>query len=339
MKRAMCVVGEASMGASMETNASSILAELPHAARENILARARGKTLALPEADDARVREAAGILAKDFGVRVHLPSASELASDVSRANVRTAIETQAAVRKKDPAKIISHALLSDPFYACGALLAQGQVDAIVGGAVATTAHVIRTALHTVGLAPGVSLVSSAFLMALGTPTAGGESVLVYSDGAVNPQPTALQLSDIAALAAAAFSAWTGCEARVAFLSFSTAGSASHPDVDKVRGAYELFRERSPDVCADGELQFDAATVPAIATRKKPGSPVAGRANVLVFPTLDAGNIGYKMTQRLAGAGAFGPVLLGVARPFSDLSRGASPYDVVATGLLTLALAG
>lgn len=315
---------------------NALLGSLPPETRATIFARARGRAVALPEAADARVTEAAALLSSEFGVRVFLPTEHDLRA--RSAETLAVMRAVALARGKDHSKV-AEALGSDPFYVSGALLARGEVDAVVGGATVPTAHVIKAAIGTVGLEAGASLMTSAFLMALASPTAGGEGVLVYSDGAVIPQPTSAQLSDIAFLAARAYDAWTGREARVAFLSFSTAGSASHTDVSKVRTAWEAFRAAHPAIPSEGEVQFDAATVPSVAARKCPGSSVAGRANVLVFPDLDAGNIGYKITQRLAGAEAFGPVLLGAARPFSDLSRGATARDVVASALLTLALAG
>jgi phosphate acetyltransferase len=314
---------------------ASLFQELPRATRERILASARGRRVGLPESSDPRVREAADLLEKDYGVAAMLPDEALLANETSAVLAR--LREVALARGRDPSRL-PVGMECDPFYTCGTLLAQGRLDAVVGGATVPTAHVIRAALSTVGVREGVSLVSSAFLMALSQPTPGGEPLLVYSDGAVNPQPTSAQLADIAWLAADAFTRWTGEPARVAFLSFSTRASAEHADVAKVRTAFELFQTKHPDVVASGEVQFDAAVVPGIARRKDPGSEIEGRANVLVFPDLDAGNIGYKMTERLAGAGAFGPVLLGVARPFSDLSRGATSLDVVAAALLTLALA-
>jgi phosphotransacetylase len=172
---------------------------------------------------------------------------------------------------------------------------------------------------------------------LNSPTPGGEDIVLYADAGVIPQPSALQIPQIAVLAAQAFEAWTGREARVGFLSFSTHGSAQHPDVQKMRDAAASFAQGSPRWLSEGELQFDAAVVPEVAIRKNPNTRLAGRTNVFVFPDLDAGNIAYKITQRLAGAEAWGPLLLGSAKPFSDLSRGASALDIAHVALLTLAL--
>jgi phosphate acetyltransferase len=193
--------------------------------------------------------------------------------------------------------------------------------------------VLRSALFTIGLKPGSSVISSVFLMTL----TDGRTV-TFGDCAVVPYPDANQLATIAVDSAESHKKLVGEEPKVALLSFSTKGSASHPNVDLVKQAYEIAKSGNPNLNIDGELQFDAAFVPAIGSRKAPDSTVAGNANVFIFPNLDAGNIGYKLTERLAGALATGPIIQGLAKPMMDLSRGASWMDIVNTSLVASALA-
>lgn len=312
----------------------TLFVDLPSDIRTRILTRARGKRIVFPEAADARVQAAAEVLERDAGVSCILLSEKELHS--LKQQTEKVISKRAQLRgKKMTAELL--ACVSDPFYAAGSMLEIGLADAAVGGAVATTAHVIRAALATIGADTQAPLVTSCFLFKLRQPTAGGEDVVLYADAGVVPQPDATQLVQIASLAARAFASWTGREPRLAFLSFSTNGSALHADVEKVREASTSFAAVHPQILSEGELQFDAAVVPEVALRKNPSSRLAGRANVFVFPDLDAGNICYKVTQRLAGAEAWGPILLGTAKPYSDLSRGASASDIAHAALLTLAL--
>lgn len=212
--------------------------------------------------------------------------------------------------------------IEDPLVFGGMLVRLGIVHGSVAGSLSTTADVFRAGLRTIGLRPGVTKVSSYFLMVF------GGRVMVFSDCGVLPDPTDAELSEIAGLASDNFAAITGEVPVVAFLSFSTKGSAAHPMVDKVRSAAALFRRSRPDVTSDGEMQLDAAIVPEVGLRKAAASPVAGRANVLIFPDLGAGNIGYKIAERIGGAVALGPILQGLARPAFDLSRGCSVEDIV-----------
>lgn len=214
-------------------------------------------------------------------------------------------------------------LMRDPLYFSGMMLETNAVKVVVAGNVSSTGSVLRASIHTVGVAAGISIVSSYFIMVLPDGR-----MICFADCAVNPDPDYKQLADIAITTATNFKSVTGIEPKVAMLSFSTKGSAEHPLVEKVQMATKLVKEKAPYIECDGELQLDAALVPEIGERKSPGSTVAGHANVLVFPDLNAGNIGYKLVQRLAGAEAVGPIVQGLKKPYCDLSRGCSVDDMV-----------
>lgn len=207
-------------------------------------------------------------------------------------------------------------------YFAGFMLEKQLVKVVVGGNVSSTGDIIRASLFTIGTAPGISIVSSFFIMVK------EDKMLCFGDCAVNPNPDSKQLADIAISSARNFKAITGQDPRIAMLSFSTNGSAAHELVDKVKEATAIVREKAPDLPTDGEMQLDAALIPAIGERKFPGSAVAGKANVLIFPDLNAGNIGYKLTERLAGYEAVGPIVQGLAKPYCDLSRGCSVDDMI-----------
>jgi phosphate acetyltransferase len=228
---------------------------------------------------------------------------------------------------------------AQPLYYGGLLLAKGYVQGCVAGAVTTTADVIRAGLYTLGTREGIKTISGSFLMVL---PRFGERInrpFVFADSGVVPDPTAEQLADIAESSAETFARLVGETPKVAMLSFSTKGSATSPSVEKVLAAIQILKDRLVEFEFDGELQLDAAVIPEIGERKAPGSPVAGHANVLVFPDLDAGNIGYKLTERFAGATALGPLLQGLARPMMDLSRGCTAEDIELVAACAMLLGG
>ncbi|MCX8952390.1 phosphate acetyltransferase [Ruegeria sp. NA] len=254
------------------------------------------------------------------GVEIHDPKTSDLTEEfaeaffelrqhkgVDRAKARAAVETP-------------------PVYAA-MLVRSGRATGTVGGAVHTTGEIVRAAIQVIGMAPDAGMVSSFFLMYPPENAQPGARAMLYSDCGLVINPTASELSKIAIASATSARTLLQVDPKIAMLSFSTKGSAKHPDVDKVIEATEALRQAAPDLNVDGELQFDAAFVPSVGERKSPGSSVAGQANVMIFPNLDAGNIGYKITQRLGGYTAIGPVLQGLAKPANDLSRGCSAEDV------------
>ncbi|TFB08093.1 phosphate acetyltransferase [Candidatus Atribacteria bacterium MT.SAG.1] len=233
----------------------------------------------------------------------------------------------------------AYQLLENPLYFGALMVYQNDADGLVAGSINSTGDVFRPALQTIKTAPGIDIVSSSFIMVLPDCPYGESGVVVFADCAINPEPNAKQLADIAIASAATGKALVGFEPRVAMLSFSTKGSAKHPLVDKVIEATKIVQEKKPELLIDGELQADAALIPSIGERKAPNSKIAGKANVLIFPDLHSANIAYKLVERLAKAEAIGPISQGMRKPVNDLSRGCSDEDIVNVVAITVLQAG
>jgi phosphate acetyltransferase len=320
---------------------------LPSELMSSIFAKAKTlhKSIVLPDATDERAIQAARILTDDgivtpilvgdsqaieeqakkigtslSGIRVIDPKKAEKLSDFSHVffNLRKAKGLSFEDAQKQ---------MTNPLFFGSMMVREGLADGSVAGSISTTGDVLRAAIQVIGLAENITVVSSFFMMIF------PQQLFSFADCAVVPNPTPEQLADIGASTADNHKRLTGEQARVAMLSFSTKGSATHEHVEKVQQATAIIKRKRPDLLVDGEMQLDAAIVPKVGQSKAPGSPIAGKANVLVFPDLDAGNIGYKLAQRLAGAEAIGPVVQGLRKPAFDLSRGCSVNDIVSVAAI------
>jgi len=291
-------------------------------AAEKIVEQGLAKIIILGNPEEVRAAaEAKGI--KLTGVEIEEPASSAKLDGYIDAFVE--LRKSKGLTPAEARKILTD---KDNLYFAGMMVRQGDAGGEVAGATGTTGNVLKAAFQTVGTAPGIKTVSSYFFMVTKTASFGENGIILFADCAVNPNPDAQALAEIAVATARNCKNFLDVDARVAMLSFSTKGSASHSDVDKVLAAIEIAKKIDPALQIDGELQADAALLPKVGEKKAPGSPVAGKANVLIFPDLDAGNIGYKLVERVAGAEAIGPVIQGLAKPVNDLSRGCSVEDIV-----------
>ncbi len=324
----------------------SFVETMKEKARQNI------KTILLPESEDIRVIQAAADVEKEGFAKAVLIGNEENVKklaldnniDVSKVTIIDPLKSEKfeeysnkfyELRKaKGMTSEKAKETMKEPIYFGTMMVKVGDADGIVSGACHPTAHTLRPALQILKTAPGTKLASAFFLMVTKCPEYGEDGVLIFADSGMNEYPDADGLSEIAISSAKSFKQLVGTEPRVAMLSYSTYGSASSPLTEKVIEATRILKEKAPDLICDGELQLDAAIIPEVAERKAPGSPVAGRANVLIFPDLDAGNIGYKLVQRFGRAEAYGPLCQGIAKAVNDLSRGCSSDDIVGVVAIT-----
>ncbi len=313
-----------------------------------------GKTIVLPEGHDPRIIDAAKQIAEKMIAKVIVLADADELNDIDSSiqsdhlciwNYKTSEhreqlgEAFQVVRvHKGITREQAMEAMDDRLYFANMMIRNGLADGLVAGSIASTADMLRASFQCIGTADGINIASSSFLMELASPSPAGDRVLAFADCAVNPNPSADELVDIALSTAQTHTALVGTQPRVAFLSFSSRGSAKHELVEKVQTATAKAKEtvaaKGLDMLIDGELQLDAAIVPKVAAKKCADSPLKGAANILIFPDLQAGNIGYKLTERLAGAKALGPVLQGLAKPVNDLSRGCSVDDIIGVAVIT-----
>lgn len=324
----------------------SFVETMKEKARQNI------KTILLPESEDVRVIQAAADVEEEGFAKAVLIGNEENVKkialdnniDVSKVTIINPLKSEKfgeysnkfyELRKaKGMTPEKAKEIMKEPIYFGTMMVKVGDADGIVSGACHPTAHTLRTALQILKTAPGTKLASAFFLMVTKCPEYGEDGVFIFADSGMNEYPDADGLSEIAISSAKSFKQLVGKEPRVAMLSYSTYGSASSPLTEKVIEATRILKEKAPDLLCDGELQLDAAIIPEVAERKAPGSPIAGKANVLIFPDLDAGNIGYKLVQRFGRAEAYGPLCQGIAKAVNDLSRGCSSDDIVGVVAIT-----
>jgi len=316
------------------------------------------KIIVLPEGEEPRMIKAAetiinegfaslillgreeNIKSKARELGIDLPNKIKIINPKDSERLKEYAESYYQIRKNKGVSLDeAYQLLENPLYFGALMVYHDDADGLVAGSINATGDVFRPALQTIKTAPGINIVSSSFVMVVPDCPYGEKGIIVFADCALNPEPNAEQLADIAIASAATGKALVGFEPKVAMLSFSTKGSAKHPLVEKVIEATKIAKEKKPELLIDGELQADAALIPSIGERKAPNSKIAGKANVLIFPDLNSGNIAYKLIERLAKAEAIGPISQGMRKPVNDLSRGCSAEDIVNVVAITVLQAG
>ena len=324
----------------------SFIESIKQRAKQNI------KTIILPEAEDKRVLEAASkVIAQGFAKVILIGNKEQVEKDSKENNIDLSgveiIDIKSSTKKQEYAQKLfelrqakgmteeeASKLIEEPIYFGMMMLKNGEADGLVSGAAHSTSNTLRPALQILKTAPNTKLVSAFFVMCVPNCEYGEHGTFIYGDSGLNQNPNADELSEIAISSAKSFRSLVEAEPKVAMLSYSTYGSAKSELTEKVIEATKLVKEKAPDLLVDGELQVDAAIIPEVSKSKAPGSPIEGNANVLIFPDLNAGNIGYKLTQRLAKAEAYGPLCQGIAKPVNDLSRGCSADDIVGVVAIT-----